>query len=191
MFSPIRVHAQAPILCGYARLQLNHQVFRRHNSSRPDYQQWLDRLQRGGEGPGSVVPEKKPLTQWQQNKGADCGLQETAEGARPYPHRRDSSREVGMFLGVNITGARKCSTHPDSVVKKAQQRWRNLIWPLKPSQTFTDAQLRASCRAVSPPGTTTAPPATAGLSRGWCGLPNASPGAHCPPAPDVTGNSKR
>ncbi|KAM9447383.1 ceramide kinase-like protein [Salvelinus alpinus] len=33
-----------------------------------------------------------------------------------------------------------------------------------------DAQLRASCRAVSLPGTATAPPTTAGLSRGWCGL---------------------
>jgi uncharacterized protein with PQ loop repeat len=27
--------------------------------------------------------------------------------------------------------------------------WRNLAWPLKPSQTFTNAQLRAFCRAVS------------------------------------------
>ena len=43
---------------------------------------------------------------------------------------------------------------------------------LKPSQTFTDVQLRASCRAVSPPGTATAPPSTARHSRGWCGLHN-------------------
>ena len=74
--------------------------------------------------------------------------------------------------------------------------WRNLAWPLKPSQTFTDAQLRASFRVVSPPGTATAPPATAGLSRGWCGLLNASPGANylasrTPTAPDVTGSPKR
>uniref|UniRef100_A0A8C8K827 Exosome RNA helicase MTR4 n=1 Tax=Oncorhynchus tshawytscha TaxID=74940 RepID=A0A8C8K827_ONCTS len=51
-----------------------------------------------------------------------------------------------------------------------------------------DAQLRASCRAISPPGTVTGPPAT-GLFRGWCGLPNASLGSHClpsrtPTAPD-------
>jgi hypothetical protein len=67
---------------------------------------------------------------------------------------------------------------------------------LKPSQTSTDAQLRASCRAVSSPGMATAPPTTTGLSRGWCSLPNASPGANylpskTPTAPNVTGRSKR
>ena len=36
----------------------------------------------------------------------------------------------------------------------------------KNSQTFTDAQLRASCRAVSPPGTAAAPPINGRLSRG-------------------------
>ena len=50
--------------------------------------------------------------------------------------------------------------------------------------------IHPSCRAVSPlgtanapPGMETAPPATAGHSRGWCGLPNASPGLQttCPP----------
>jgi hypothetical protein len=53
-----------------------------------------------------------------------------------------------------------------------------LTWHLKPSQTFTDTQLRASCRAVSLPGTAIAPPATAWNSRGWCSLPNASLGAN-------------
>uniref|UniRef100_A0AAZ3SE09 Solute carrier family 35 member F1 n=1 Tax=Oncorhynchus tshawytscha TaxID=74940 RepID=A0AAZ3SE09_ONCTS len=57
-------------------------------------------------------------------------------------------------------------------------------------------QLRASCRAISPPGTATAPPTTARLSRGCCGLHNASPGANflpsrTPTAPDVTGRQKR
>ena len=33
----------------------------------------------------------------QQNKGDDRGLQETAEGAPPYPHLRDSSGEGGKF----------------------------------------------------------------------------------------------
>ena len=47
---------------------------------------------------------------------------------------------------------------------------------LKPSQTFTGAQLRASCQAVSLLGTATAPPTTAGLSRGWCGLHNITGG---------------
>jgi hypothetical protein len=59
----------------------------------------------------------------------------------------------------------------------------------------TDAQLRASYWAVSPPGTATALPTTAGLSRGWCGLHNASPGpnylpSRTPTAPDVTGRTK-
>jgi hypothetical protein len=69
--------------------------------------------------------------------------------------------------------------------------WSNVACHLKPSQTFTDAQLRASYRAVSPPGM-----ATARLSRGWCGLHNASPGANylhsrTPTASDVTGRPKR
>ena len=57
-----------------------------------------------------------------------------------------------------------------------------MAWHLNPSQTFTDAQLRASWQAVSPPGTAKAAHATSGLSRGWCGLPNPSPGqGTCPP----------
>ena len=35
----------------------------------------------------------------------------------------------------------------------------------KSTHKLTDAKSRASCRAVSPPGTATAPPTTAGLSR--------------------------
>jgi hypothetical protein len=31
------------------------------------------------------------------NKGDNFGLQETAEGSPPYPHRRDSSGEGGKF----------------------------------------------------------------------------------------------
>ena len=107
--------------------------------------------------------------------------------------------ESFKFLGVHITNKLKWSTHTDSVVKKAQHRLFNLrrlkkyILSPKPSQTFTDAQLRASCRAVSPPGMATSQPATAGLSRGWCGLPNASPNylpSRTPTAPDVTGRPK-
>ena len=72
-----------PRLSGHARLQLNHQVCRRHYSGRLDYQQ-----------------------------------------------RRDG------------------------------------LCHQKHSQTFTDAQSRASCQAVSPPGTATALPTTVRLSRG-------------------------
>jgi hypothetical protein len=49
--------------------------------------------------------------QHQQNKGDDSGLQETAEGAAPYPHRRDSSGEGGKFLGEHITDKLKWSNH--------------------------------------------------------------------------------
>jgi hypothetical protein len=62
------------------------------------------------------------------------------------------------FLGVHITDKLNWSTHTDSIVKKAQQRLFNL-------RTSTDAQSRASCRAVSPPGMATAPPRTARLYR--------------------------
>ena len=62
-------------------------------------------------------------------------------------------------------------------------------------QTFMDAQLRASCRAVSPPCTATAPPTTTRLSRGWCWR-HSAPGENYLPsrtttASDVTGRPKR
>jgi hypothetical protein len=46
-----------------------------------------------------------------------------------------------------------------------------------------------SIQAVSPPGTATALITTAGLSSGWCGLPNASPEAHCLPSRTSTAPS--
>ena len=104
------------------------------------------------------------------------------------------------FLGVHITDILKWSTHTDCGEEGAtaplQPQEAEEIWLLRPSETFTDAQLRASCGAVSPPSTAIAPPATAGLSRGWYGLPNASSGAHCllsrtPTALNVTGRPKR
>ena len=67
---------------------------------------------------------------------------------------------------------------------------------LTPSQTSTDSQSRASCWAVSQAGTATAPPSTARLFRGWCGLHNTSPEenyllSRTPTAPDLTGRPKR
>ena len=41
--------------------------------------------------------QENDLTQRQQNKGDDRGLQEIAEGAPPYPHRQDSSGEGSKF----------------------------------------------------------------------------------------------
>jgi hypothetical protein len=51
-----------------------------------------------------------------------------AEGAAPYPNRRDSSGEGERFkfLGIHITDKLKLSTHTDSVAKKAQQCLFNL-----------------------------------------------------------------
>ena len=69
------------------------------------------------------------------------------------------------FLGIHITDKLKWSTYTDSVVK-AQQRLRRLKKFGLNTQTSTDAQSRASCWAVSPPGTATAPPTTVRLSRG-------------------------
>ncbi|XP_070294690.1 uncharacterized protein [Salvelinus sp. IW2-2015] len=69
--------------------------------------------------------------------------------------------ESFKFLSVHITDKLKWSTHTDSVVKKAQQHLFNLrrlkkfVFTPKPSQTFTDAQLRATCQSVSTPETQT------------------------------------
>jgi hypothetical protein len=90
----------------------------------------------------------------------------------------DDTTEVGLISRLfNLRRLKTCDLSP------------------KPSQTFTDAQLRASCQAVSPPGTATAPPTTARLSRRWCGLHNVPPGANylfsrTHTAPDVTGRLK-
>jgi hypothetical protein len=92
------------------------------NTSRPDYQQG------GGEGTRSVVSGKQPFTQRYQNKGDDCRLQETAEGA-PLIHingKAMGKMEHFKFLCVHITDKLKWSTHTDSVVKKAQQHLFNL-----------------------------------------------------------------
>jgi hypothetical protein len=136
-----------------------------------------------------------------KTKAADHGLQETAERAPPLSTERTAVVKVESFkfLGIHITDKLKWSTYTGSVVKKAQQHLFNLRrvkkFGLAP-KTFTDAQLRASRRAVSPPTTATTPPATSGLSKGWCGLPNASPGANdlpsrTPTAHNVTGRLKR
>jgi hypothetical protein len=74
--------------------------------------------------------------------------------------------------------------------------WRNLAWPLRPSQAFIDEPLKGYCLRLSPPGMATALSATTRLSREWCGLPKASPVAHCLPfrtstAPGVTGRPRR
>ena len=147
-------------------------------NSRLDYQRWRDSLQGGGEGSGSVVPGKQLLTQRQQNKRAVRGLQETAEGARPYPHRLDLSGEGGKlqvpwrthhWQSKMVHPHRQCGEEGATVPSSTSGGWKNVACHWKPSLTFTGAQLRASCRAVSPSGMATAMPTTAGLSRGWCG----------------------
>lgn len=97
------------------------------------------------------------------------------------------------FLGPHVTGP-----FTDSVVKKEHQHlfkpqeageiWRG------PMRSLTN--YRRIIESTPLPGTATAPRATAGLSRRWCGQSNASPGAHClssrtPSAPVVTGRPRR
>ena len=50
-----------------------------------------------------VHPQENNLNQRQQNKGDDRGLQETAEGAPPYPQRRDSSGEGRKLSSLAYT----------------------------------------------------------------------------------------
>ena len=72
--------------------------------------------------------QKNNLTQHQQNKGDDRGLQVTAEGAPPIHIDGTVVEMVGSFkfLGVDITDKLKWSTHTGCMVKKAQQRLFNL-----------------------------------------------------------------
>ena len=98
---PTRMRAQAPPvrpvhpwLRGHTHLQLNHQVCRWHNSSRPDYQQWRDSLQGEGEGPGSVVPGNNVSPN--VNKTKELIVEKQREHLT-YPHRRDQSGEGGKL----------------------------------------------------------------------------------------------
>ena len=106
------------------------------------------------------------------------------------------------LLGVHITDKLNWSTHTDSVVKKAQQHLFNLNrqkkFGLSPKAltTLYRCTIESILSGCIRPGTATAPPSTARLSRGWCGLHNASPGANylpskTPTAPIVTGRPKR
>ena len=75
-----------------------------------------------------MLCQENNLTQRQQNKGDDRGLQETAEGARPLSTSTGQQRRRWKvkFLSLHITDKLKWSSHTDSVVKKAQQRLFNL-----------------------------------------------------------------
>jgi hypothetical protein len=107
-------------------------------------------------------------------------------------HRRPTVERVKSSSRAHHWRPEMVPSH--SVVKKEQQCLQEAesIWP---SQTSTDAPLRASCWAVSLPGKAIAPSANTVLSRRWCGQPNTSTGAHCLPsrtsrAPDVTGRPR-
>ncbi|CDQ57089.1 unnamed protein product [Oncorhynchus mykiss] len=89
--------------------------------------------------------------------------EETAEGAHPYPHRRNCSGVPRHTHHGQTNG--QCGE--EGATSPLQPQEAKEIWLVtKNTQTFTDAQSRASCRAVSPPGTATAPPTTVRLSRG-------------------------
>ena len=106
--------------------------------------------------------------------------------------------ESFKFLGVHITDKLKLTAwwRRRNSASSNSGGWRNLACHLNHSQTFTDEQSRGSCQAASQPSMETAPPLTTRLSRGWCGLHNASPGANnlpsmTPTAPDVTRRPRR
>ena len=126
-----------------------------------------------------------------------------SRGNTPYPHRRDSSREGGKLSSSAYTSQTNWNGPPTQTAlwrrhnstSSTSGGWIKLSCHQKHSQTSTDAQSRASCQAVSQPGTANTPPSTTRLSRGWCGLHNASPGANyphsmTPTAPDITGRPK-
>uniref|UniRef100_A0A8C7D507 Talin-2 n=1 Tax=Oncorhynchus kisutch TaxID=8019 RepID=A0A8C7D507_ONCKI len=73
-----------------------------------------------------------------------------------------------MFASAGTLNAENDESFADHrcVYKQNVNNWGHFVSPHEHSQTFTDAQSRASCRAVSPPGTATAPPTTVRLSRG-------------------------
>ena len=99
--------------------------------------------------------------------------------------------ESFKFLGIHITDNLKWTTHTASVVKKAQyslfdlRRLNKIGLSPKIVFFFTDTQFKASCQAVSPPGMEIALPATARLSRGWCGLDQRITGGKLPAPQDT------
>ena len=103
------------------------------------------------------------------------------------PHWRRCKLQVPpLYTSLTIWNVPPTQSGEEGNASSTSGGWRNVALLLRHSQTLTDAQLRASSQAVSLPGT-----ATAWLSRGWCGLPNASPGAHCLPSRTPTGRPKR
>jgi hypothetical protein len=97
------------------------------------------------------------------------------------------------FLRVNITDNLKWSTPQQRLFNL--RRLKKFVLAPKTLTNFyrcTTESILLGC--ITAPGMALL--ATAGLSIGWCGLPNASQGAHClpfrtPTAPDVTGRLKR
>ena len=74
--------------------------------------------------------------------------------------------ECFKFLGVHITDKLKWSTHTGAAAPLQPHEAEEIWLVTKYTQPFADAQSRASCRAVSQPGTATAQPTTVRFSRG-------------------------
>ena len=72
-----------------------------------------------------------------------------------------SGTVVERVVSFKFLGKLNWSTHTDSIVKKAQQ----CLFNLRRLKKF-GLSPKALCRAVSTPGTATAPPTTVRLSRG-------------------------
>ncbi len=133
--------------------------------------------------------EVRTLTSWQppsfqhqQNKGADCGLQQ-ATGRRTCPHHQQWSygRER---LQVNISEDLTWTHYTNTIIKSARQ-WLSFLWRLNMESTilcnFYSAPVRVSRLAASQPCMAVAPPSTVRLYRGWWKLLSTSPGQSCHP----------
>ena len=70
-----------------------------------------------------MVPGQQPLPQCEQDKGADCGLQEKEGQTRLHSHQWAGVERVESlkFLGVHITSKLSWSKHTKTVVKRARQ----------------------------------------------------------------------
>jgi hypothetical protein len=143
--------------------------------------------------------EVRALAEWGQENKLSLNVNKTKELIMDFRKQQRENAPVHIdgsavekvesfkFLGVHVTDNLKLSTHTDNVAKAAQK----YLFNLRRLQKFSLAPMTLrnlhQCQIESIlPGnitacTATAPAATAGLSRGGYGLPNASPGTHCLP----------
>jgi hypothetical protein len=132
-------------LYGQAHFQLNHQVCSRHNSSRPDYQRRREPTERRW-GPW-----------WCQENNLTLNVNKTKalivdfrRQQREHAHihingpqwRRWKASSSSAYLSLSIWNGPPTQTmwwRRRNRASSTSGGWRNVIWPLRHSQTFTDA----------------------------------------------------